>query len=146
MSGAIEITLGEHKLNIYSTSTAKINNVKRFFNAGEEVRSEETEIIPGKKIAFVVKPLQEKAPIGFNYTHYLFLGDNTYWTAITGNDKFLSLELVAVAGEDVDLPRLAGKVEIILGDTSQSFSFGDPLKGEYLQFDASLMPLPGVWL
>ena len=60
--GIKEITLGEHKLNIYSTSTVKINNVKRFFNAVEEVRSEETEIIPGKKIAFVVKPLPERAP------------------------------------------------------------------------------------
>ena len=69
-----------------------------------------------------------------------FLGC-TRWPAITESDKFISLELVAVAGEDVDLPRLAGKVEIILGDSSQSFSFGNSEKWRYLQLDANSMSL-----
>lgn len=63
---------------------------------------------------------------------------------ITEDDKFVSVELVA--GEGVAPPRLAGKVEIILGDFSQAFSFGDPLKEKYLQFDdttRSLVLKPG---
>ena len=51
----------------------KINNVKRFFKASEEVRSEDTEIFPGKKIAFVIKPLPVRAPNGKEY--YLDLND-----------------------------------------------------------------------
>ena len=56
----MEITVGEHHHQISSTSIVKINNVERFFNTEEEVRSEDTEIIPGKKIAFMIKILPEK--------------------------------------------------------------------------------------
>ena len=126
---AMEITVD---LNISSSTTIKINKVKSFFKTEKELRSEDTEIFPGKKIAFVMKPLPEKTPSGHKYTRYWLRGVGD-WTAITANDKFISLELLA--GEGVDPPSLAGKVEIILGDSSQSFTFGDPEKEEYLQFD-----------
>ena len=138
-------TVDVGELNIStSSSTIKINNLKSFFEDEEEVRSEDTEIYPGKKIAFVIEPLTEFSPSGFTYIEYRLPGARD-WTNLTETDKFISLELLA--GEGVDPPRLAGKVEIILGDSSQSFTFGDPLKEEYLQFDdtsRSLAVKPGT--
>merc|ERR1711974_453367 len=100
-----------------------------------DVRSRDTEIFPGKKIAFVVKKLPEKDPSGKKYKYTRYTPLEGPWTEITEWDKFVSLEVVA--GEGVVPPRLAGMVEIILGRSSQAFRFGDPQNGEYLQFDAT---------
>ena len=135
MSGAMEIT---NNSQISSTPTLKIKNFWGIIDA----RSEEIEIFPGKMVAFVVKGL---APA---YTEYRLQGAGDI--TITQNDKFFSLEVVA--GEGVDPPRLAGIVEIILGFSSQSFSFGDHVNREYLDFDATnrslvLKPgkIAGIW-
>ena len=111
-----------------STSTVKINNFRRFTETQEDVKSEDIEIFPGKMVAFVVKGLPPR------FIKYRLPG-HFPWIDITEKDKFFSLELVA--GEGVDPPRLAGTVEIILGGSSQSFSFGDHVNGEYLEFDAT---------
>ena len=133
MTGAMEVTVGDQQTHqVSSISTVKLSHFKRLTEIKEDVRSEEIEIFPGKKIAFVLRILPEKTPNGQKFLKYWLLGAGD-WTAITANDKFISLELLA--GEGVDPPSLAGKVEIILGDSSQSFTFGDPKKEEYLQFD-----------
>ena len=140
MSGTMEITgsVGDqltHQIRSTLTKTIKIQNFKRFTNTQEEFRSKQTEIFPGKKITFVVKTLPVKDSSGQEYTKYLQDGS---WQAITKNDKFFTLELLAGEGVDVDLPRLAGKVEIILVENkNQAFNFGDPKKDEYLKFDVS---------
>lgn len=127
MSGELEITPGEQKT---FQQSIKINNFPLFAESEEEFRSKHIEVFPGKKIAFIIKALP-----GY-YTEYLLAGAGKAWTAISKNDKFLSLELVA-QGRDVDPPRLAGKVEIILGDSSQFFNFGDPQNMKYHKFSAT---------
>ena len=137
MSGIIEITPGERQ--IYE-QTIKFNNFKWFANTPEGFKSKYLEIFPGKKIAFFIKNLQDP-----KYTHYSLGTNVSGLTAITNNDKFFSLELLA--DEGVDPPRLTGKVEIILGDTSQSFNIGDPENEKYLKFDATnrnLVLEPGI--
>ena len=92
----------------------------------------------------MITPLPEKDSDGQKYVgyeeycdQYLLLGAG--WADITEKDKFLSLGLLA--GEGFDPPSLAGKVEIILGVSTQSFSFGNPEKWRYLQLDANSMSL-----
>ena len=107
--------------------TLKINNFRRFTNTQSldpipEFRSNPTEIFPGKKVVFVIKVLRN----GYNMKRV---------PDVTQRDKFFSVKLEA--GEGVDPPRLAGKVEINLGGSSQSFSFGDLFDGKYLEFDVT---------
>ena len=144
-SSSTEVTLVEQQTHEH---TIKINNFKRFIITQKEFRSNHIEIFPGKKIAFVINILPEVDYKKMKFTEYVPTapptGGKGKRTKITENDKFLSLELLA--GKYVDPPRLAGKVEIILGDAYQSFTFGDPQKGEYLKFDAedrSLLLFPG---
>ena len=148
-STSTEVTLGDQQTHEH---TIKINNFKRFFmSQKEEFVSNHIEIFSGKKIAFVINIAPEFAPDGMKYTEYvpteMPTGRKVKRIAITENDKFLSLELLDVSGEGVDPPSLAGKVEIILGDSSQSFSFGFPPLGDYLKFDAisrNLLLKPGI--
>ena len=129
-STSTEITLTQQT----HEHTLKINNFKRFIITQKEYRSNYIEIFPGKKIAFVIKTLPETSPNGQKYFKYtLVSGGRSRDIEITKNDKFFCLELLA--DESGDAPRLAGKVEIILGDTNQAFNFGDPLNEKYLDFD-----------
>ena len=143
----MEIKRGEQQI-CYKHSF-KINNFKSVINRQRqtEIRSELTEILPGKKITFVVKNMSEMYHwrcINYNWYTFdddLFGGEN----AIDENDKFLYLELQA--GEGVEPPSLAGKVEITLRDTKRFFYIGDPFNGEYLEFDANkgnLVLKPGI--
>merc|ERR1711988_897708 len=101
---------------------------------GEEVRSSFIEMFPPsrKKIAFVVKPLPENGPNEENY--YQFYLPPNGWATINDNDKFFSLELISAKG--FDLPRLAGKVLIKLGESKQTVNFGNPQDEKYVKFDA----------
>ena len=138
-STSTEVSLGEQQTHEH---TIKLNNFKRFISTQREFRSNHIEIFPGKKIAFVIKILEEISPNGNKFTHYATSG--TQWIAITEDDKFFSLELLA---DKFSTPlSLAGKVELILGETNQAFNFGDPQKEKYLEFDAtnrSLVLKPG---
>ena len=102
----------------------RVNNLERV----TEVSFKDLEIFPGKKITVLVKSLPSHALNGFKYT----VRPRTR-TFITDRERLLSLELLA--GKDVDPPSLAGKVELTLGGTRNSFNFGDPGSGEYLEFD-----------
>jgi len=123
MSEETEITFGDQQTYQH---TLKINNFTKFMNIEEEVSTNYMNAFPGKKIAFVVKP-EAKAPNGSNYHQYHHLGEG--WTKITENDKFISLTILAAKG--LEPPCLAGKIDIQLAGTSQTFSFGDPEKGKY---------------
>ena len=131
MSGtsSTEVTLGEQQTHEH---TIKINNFKRFVISQKEFRSNHIEIFPGKKIAFVINILDPWKRRFTKYTPIGVFGGKR--TRITEDDNFISLNLVS--GEGFELPRLAGKVEIVLGDTIQSFDFGDHQKEKYLEFDA----------
>ena len=137
MSGdrAAELTVVDQPTHhLTSTFSMKINNFKRLSDTQEKVRSTYIEIFPGKKIAFVVKNLLKNPPdgIGRYYNRYCHDGRGENWTPVTRNDLFLSVDLLA--GEGSAPPALAGKVEIITGDTSQSFEFGNHQTGMYLGF------------
>jgi len=133
MSGKTEITVGEQQTDQH---TFKINNFKKFMKVGEEVRSSFIEMFPPsrKKIAFVVKPLPENGPYEDTYSQYTDYFEGS-WADITNNDKFFSLELIAAKG--FDLPRLAGKVQIELGESKQTVNFGNPQDEKYVKFDAN---------
>ena len=121
------VTVGEHKISVLQTSstlTVRVNNLEKL----TEVSFKDLEIFPGKKITVLVKSLPSHALNGFKYT----VRPRTR-TFITDRERLLSLELLA--GKDVDPPSLAGKVELTLGGTRNSFNFGDPGSGEYLEFD-----------
>ena len=113
-------------------STAVNIKIKNFRSSTGEVRSDEVEIFPGKNIVFVVKKLPKSNPTnGRPYTDLYLPGE--VLTAVSENDQFFSLELVA--GQGVNPPKLAGMVNITLGNSNQHLTFGDHLQEEYLEFD-----------
>ena len=79
----MEITVGGQ---ISLTATMKINNFKSFTG---DVRSKDTDIFPGKKIAIVIKKMPESSPGGTQYITYSPYSTNN-WTIITEKDRFLS--------------------------------------------------------
>ena len=112
----IKITPGQQQS---FQKTIKINNFKKFINSGEEFQSKYIEVFPGKKIAFCVK------------SEYIFPTEyalqDADWTATSNNDKFFSLWLKSEKYYHTITRRfkLAGTVEITVGDSSQTFKFGD---------------------
>ena len=134
MSGITEITVGEQQTDQH---TFKITNFKKFMKVGEEVRSSFIEMFPPsrKKIAFIVKPFSNESA-----TRYRFRGG--CWTSITDNDKFFCLQL---SPRGSDSPRLAGSVEIKLGESKQTINLGDPQEEKYEKFSCgSLVIRPGI--
>ena len=131
MSGIMETSVGEketHQIQIRSTAVnIKIKNFRSFTG---DVKSNEVEIFPSKNIVFVIRKLHKFHPV--RGRQYLPVGGDWIW--VTENDQFFSVKLVA--GQDVDPPRLAGMVEITVGNTNQHLTFGDHLKDQYVEFDA----------
>ena len=133
MSGVMETSVGEketHQIQIRSTAVnIKIKNFRSFTG---DVKSNEVEIFPSKNIVFVVRKLPKSNPTnGRPYTDLYLPGE--VLTAVSENDQFFSLELVA--GQGVNPPKLAGMVNITLGNSNQHLTFGDYLQEEYLEFD-----------
>jgi len=137
MSGKTEISFGDQMTDQH---TFKINNFRKCMMLGEEVRSSFIEMFPPsrKKIAFVVKPLPNGSA-AIEYRDRLLGGS---WTNITLNDKFFWLQL---ASKDYFDPlRLAGTVEIKLGESKQTVNFGDPKNEKYEKSSCGLLKIkPG---
>ena len=130
MSGKTEISFGEQMTDQH---TFKINNFRKCMMLGEEVRSSFIEMFPPasrKKIAFVVKPLPNGSAIMEYYRYPLLHGGSARITT-TDIDKFFWLQLIH---QDYDSLRLAGTVEIKLGESKQIVNFGDPQNENYEKF------------
>ena len=131
MSGKTEISFGEQMTDQH---TFKINNFRKCMMLGEEVRSSFIEMFPPasrKKIAFVVKPLPNGSAIMEYYRDPLLHGGSAR-IITTDIDKFFWLQLIQ---KDYDSSlRLAGTVEIKLGESKQIVNFGDPQNENYDKF------------
>ena len=133
MSGTTEITLGEQQTYEHNL---KIHNFRRFTNTEQEFRSKPIEIFPCKKIAFLVRGFSDVSPDGdkiVQYGHSNCVYDRGSWTDITEDDRFFFLKLVVPKG--FAPPRLAGTVEISVGDFSETIKIGDAQKEKYAKFE-----------